>query len=136
MWAPPPPSRRGVFISYLLNAANSDPTSWKCGVVRCPHRCLKIPAQVLGSYWLHLKGQPHEIFNPRFFSLNNTPGSPDSWAKSVLNIDLHWRSNLIRFDAKNRLHAMPHCVESIFVIDNAKLKILFYCHGAGKITYY
>jgi hypothetical protein len=36
------PSRRGVFLSYWLNAANSDPTSWKCGVVRGPHRCSKI----------------------------------------------------------------------------------------------
>jgi hypothetical protein len=30
---------------------------------------------------------------------------------------------------------MPHCAESIFLLDNAKLEILFYCHGAGKITY-
>jgi hypothetical protein len=28
-----------------------------------------------------LKGHSHEIFAPRFFSLNCTPGSPDSWAK-------------------------------------------------------
>jgi hypothetical protein len=35
-----------VFLSYWLNAANSDPTSWTCGVVRGPHRCPKIPAQV------------------------------------------------------------------------------------------
>jgi hypothetical protein len=27
-----------------------------------------------------LKGQCHEIFDPRFFSLNCTSGSPDSWA--------------------------------------------------------
>jgi hypothetical protein len=63
-----------------------------------------------------LKGQSHEIFDPWFFSLN---GSPDSWAKAVLNIDSNSRSNSIRF----------------FFIDNAKLKILFYCHGEGKITY-
>jgi hypothetical protein len=30
-----------------------------------------------------------------FFSLNGTPGSPDSWAKAVLNIDLNSRSNSI-----------------------------------------
>jgi hypothetical protein len=30
---------------------------------------------------------------------------------------------------------MPHSAESIFKNDNAKLKILFYCHGAVKITY-
>jgi hypothetical protein len=44
MWAPPP-REKGVFISHWLNAANSDPTSWKCEVVRGPHRCPKIPAQ-------------------------------------------------------------------------------------------
>jgi hypothetical protein len=32
-----------------------------------------------------------------FFSLNGTPGSPDSWAKVVLKIDSNWRSNSIRF---------------------------------------
>jgi hypothetical protein len=47
---------------------------------------------VLGknSYQPHntpdLKGQYHEIFDPRFFSANNTPGSPDSWVKAVSNI--------------------------------------------------
>jgi hypothetical protein len=35
-------------------------------------------------FHLLLKGQ---IFEPRFFSLNCTPGSPDSWAKTVLHID-------------------------------------------------
>jgi hypothetical protein len=30
-----------------LNAANSKPTSWKCEVVRGPHRCPKIPAQAV-----------------------------------------------------------------------------------------
>jgi hypothetical protein len=39
-----------------------------------------------------LKGQSHEIFAPRFFSLNCTPGSPDSWAKTVLHIDSNSRS--------------------------------------------
>jgi hypothetical protein len=32
-----------------------------------------------------LKGQCHEIFDPRFFWLNCTPGSADSWAKTVLH---------------------------------------------------
>jgi hypothetical protein len=31
-------------VRVPLNATNSDPTSWKCGVVRGPHRCPKIPA--------------------------------------------------------------------------------------------
>jgi hypothetical protein len=30
---------------------------------------------------------------------------------------------------------MPHSTESIFQLDNAILKILFFCHEAGKITY-
>jgi hypothetical protein len=42
-----------------------------------------------------------------FFSLNGTPGSPDSCSKAVLNIDLNWRS---KFDSIRR-------------------------HGAGKITF-
>jgi hypothetical protein len=29
-------------------------------------------------YRATLKGQSHEIFDPQFFSTNNTPGSPDS----------------------------------------------------------
>jgi hypothetical protein len=59
----------------------------------------------------HLKGQSHEIFDPRFFSLNGTPGFPDSWAKAVLNIDSNRRSNLNLFDAKNRLRVMPLSVK-------------------------
>jgi hypothetical protein len=34
-----------------------------------------------------LKGQSHEILYPRFFSLHCTPGSPDTWTKTVLHID-------------------------------------------------
>jgi hypothetical protein len=45
-------------------------------------------AKVLHRYTLvSLKGQSHEIFDPWFFSLNGIPGSPDSWAKTVLNVD-------------------------------------------------
>jgi hypothetical protein len=80
----------------------------------------------------HLKGQSHEIFDTRLFILN---GTPDSWAKAVLNIESNWQSNSIRFDAENRLRVMPHSAESIFWLDNARLNILFYCPGAGKITY-
>jgi hypothetical protein len=63
---------------------------------------------------LTLKGQSHEIFDPRFFSLNGTPGCPDSWAKAVFNIDSNSRRNSILFDYKNRLRAMRHYLESIF----------------------
>jgi hypothetical protein len=42
-------------------------------------------------YYVALKGQSHEIFDPRFFTSNNTPWSPDSWAKAVLNINSYLR---------------------------------------------
>jgi hypothetical protein len=61
---------------------------------------------------LHLKGQSHKVFDPRFFSLKCTPGSPDSWAKTVLHIDSNSRIYLIKFDDENRLYAMPHSRES------------------------
>jgi hypothetical protein len=42
----------------------------------------------------------------------------------------------MHFDDKNRLRPMPQSPESIFIVlDNAKSKILFYCHEVGKITY-
>jgi hypothetical protein len=52
-------------------------------------------------------GQSHEIFDLWFFLSNCTPGSPDSWAKSVLHIDSNSRSNSIRFDDENRRRAVP-----------------------------
>jgi hypothetical protein len=57
-------------------------------MVADPFFCLKIG---------RLKGKVSRDFRPSFFSLNGTPGSPDSWAKAVLNIDLNWRSNSIFF---------------------------------------
>jgi hypothetical protein len=46
----------------------------------------------------------HLVFSP----LNGTPGSPDSWALAVLNIDSN--SDSIRFDYENLLRAMhPWC---------------------------
>jgi hypothetical protein len=50
-------------------------------------------------------------FSTLVFSLNSTLGSTDSWANAGLNVD------------------------SNFLLDNVKLKILFYCHEAGKIIY-
>jgi hypothetical protein len=41
-----------------------------------------------------LKGQCHEIFDPRFFSSKNTPWAPDSQAKAFLNS----ASNSPRYD--------------------------------------
>jgi hypothetical protein len=72
------------------------------------------------SSFVCLKGQSHEIFDPRFFSANNTPGSPDSWAKAVLNKNSYSRRYFIfEFDsalcgtARSRLRAMLHSTESI-----------------------
>jgi hypothetical protein len=59
-----------------------------------------------------LEGQSHEIFDPRVFSLNCTPASPDSWAKTVLHIGSNSRRYSIKFDDENRLRAMPHSGES------------------------
>jgi hypothetical protein len=44
------------------------------------------------QFYDYLKKQCHEIFDPRFFSLNCTPGSPDTWAKTVLHIGSNSRS--------------------------------------------
>jgi hypothetical protein len=64
------------------------------------------------SIKLRLKGQCHEIFDSLFFSLNCTPGSADSWAKTVLHIDSNSRRYSIKLDDKNQLRAMPHSGES------------------------
>jgi hypothetical protein len=51
MWGSP--WRRGVFTSYWLIAANSDPRSWKWDMTSMggPHKCPKIPAWVLERLW-------------------------------------------------------------------------------------
>jgi hypothetical protein len=38
-----------------------------------------------------VKEQCHEIFEPRFFLLNCTPGFPDSWLNGFLHINLNLR---------------------------------------------
>jgi hypothetical protein len=63
-----------------------------------------------------MKGTVSQDFRPLVFSLNGTSGSPDSWAKAVLNIDLNSGSNLIHVDDENRLLAMPHSRELIFFV--------------------
>jgi hypothetical protein len=72
-----------------------------------------------------IKGTFSRDFRPLVFSVKRYPRVPDSWAKAVLNIDSNSWRNSIRFDYENRL----------LVLDNVKLKILFYCHEPGKITY-
>jgi hypothetical protein len=73
-------------VCFFWNIANKEPNN-------------KGKRPVTFGRILILKRQSHEIFDPRFYSLNGTPGSPDSWAKAVLNIDSNWRSNSIRFGA-------------------------------------
>jgi hypothetical protein len=62
------------------------------------------------------EGTVSRDFRPLVFLLNGTPGSPDSWAKAVLNIDSNLRSNSIQLDEKNQLRAMPHSTELIFFV--------------------
>jgi hypothetical protein len=59
-----------------------------------------------------LTSESHEIFDLWFFSSNTTPGSTDSWAKAVSNIDSYSRRYM-----------------------TTKFSILFYCHRVGKIIY-
>jgi hypothetical protein len=62
--------------------------------VTIPHKYL------LTVYSLRIafpKGTVSRDFRPLVFSLTGTPGSPDSWAKAVLNMDSNSRSNSIRF---------------------------------------
>jgi hypothetical protein len=63
---------------------------------------------------LMLKGQSHEIFDPRFFSLNCTPGSPDLWAKKVLHIDSNSRRYSIKFDDENRLELLREFESTVY----------------------
>jgi hypothetical protein len=71
----------------------------------------------------YLRGQSHEIFDPRLFSLNCTPGSPDSWTKTVLHIPIPIRGDIrsnstTKIDfllyriARSRLPSVPHSAES------------------------
>jgi hypothetical protein len=67
-----------------------------------------------------LKGQSHDIFNTRFISANNTPGSPDLCANAISNINSYSRRyTIIKFDsALYRTARSRH----IFVNISAKLK--------------
>jgi hypothetical protein len=59
-----------------------------------------------------LKGTVSRDFQPLVFSLNCTPGFNDSWAKTVLRVDLNSRRYLIKYDEENRPHAISHSGES------------------------
>jgi hypothetical protein len=85
-------------------------------------------------HWkMFLKGQSNEIFDPRFFSLNCTPGSPDSCAKTILHIDSNSRRYLIKFDDENRNPAMLHSAE-FFRIAGSQNKTLSAFTEAVKVT--
>jgi hypothetical protein len=77
-----------------------------------------------------LKVQSHEIFDPRFLSLNGNPGSSDSGAKAVLNIDLNWRSNSILFFC----YIMPFYFTAMGQVWSPMTDFLIYCyfHGSCK----
>jgi hypothetical protein len=51
-----------------------------------------------------LKGQCHEISGPLFFSLNGTPGCPDSWAKAY-SFEFAGKSDSIRLRKSTRRYA-------------------------------
>jgi hypothetical protein len=75
-----------------------------------------------------LKGQSHEIFDLWFFFFNCTPGSPDSWAKAVSNIDSYLRSY-----STTKIESALCNTARTFLLDNRQLSILLYCHGVSKI---
>jgi hypothetical protein len=79
-----------------------------------------------------LKGQSHEIFDPRFFSANSSPGSPDSWAKAILNINSYSRRySIFKFDS-----ALCRIARSRFLVSAIqKLFLLFFRQYVGKFTY-
>jgi hypothetical protein len=57
--------------------------------------------KVCAHYMLHAKKAPDPGSGSATLPwLNGTPGLPDSWAKSVLNIGSNSRSNSIRYDEK------------------------------------
>jgi hypothetical protein len=64
-----------------------------------------------------------------------TPGSPDSSTKTGLHIDSNSRRYSIKFNEKIDSSLCRIVLSQFFLLDNAKLKILFYCHGVGMITY-
>jgi hypothetical protein len=69
-----------------------------------------------------------------FFLLNGTPGSSDSWAKAVLNIDSNSRRNSIRFDYEN--DSALCCAEFFFYIEESLNKNLSVFTEAVKVTVY
>jgi uncharacterized membrane protein YwzB len=96
-------------VSYLLFHKNIPVQEKKVLLYSC-RMSPSIPVQ---AYLESLKVQSHEIFDLWFFSSMCTPGSPDSWAKTVLHIDSN--SGVSRFDEENRFRAMLHSAESQLV---------------------
>jgi hypothetical protein len=80
----------------------------------------------------NLKGQCHEIFDPRFFSLNNTPWAPDSRAKASL-ILLRIRRDMIDFRTqKSCMRCQWHCMHENFLLGSPFKFIYFFSGGVGQ----
>jgi hypothetical protein len=77
-------------------------------------------------------GQSHEIFDPRFFSTISTPGSPESWAKAVLDIKSYSRRySIFKFD-----FALCRIAPSRFLALAIQKVFLLFCRQyVGKFTY-
>jgi hypothetical protein len=88
------------------------------------------PTVITTSVVQDLKGQSHEIFDPRFFSANITPGSLDSWAKAVLNINSYSRRySIFKFDS-------AQCRKAQFLVSAIQKFFLLFCRQyVGKFTY-
>jgi hypothetical protein len=80
---------------------------------------------------LSLKGQSHEIFDPRFFVLNCTPGSPDSWAKTVLHLDSNSRS----YSRTNIDSALCRIARSRLPAVRSKIKFIVWHYLTKQIEY-
>jgi hypothetical protein len=93
----------------------------------------------------HITGTVSLGFRPSVFFVEWYPWGPDSWA-TALNIDSNSRRNLIRFDYKNRLRAMPlngesrlrampHCgVSRLCAMPHSACRDSALCHITRSLT--
>jgi hypothetical protein len=124
------------FLLYQYFQSSVHNWIWKPKELENPWR-LKLICKLFWTLGI-IKGTVSRDFLPLVFSSNCTPGSPNSWAKTVLHIDSNLRSNLILFDDENRLctmrqstaselGAMPHsadCESGLCYIAWSRNKIL------------
>jgi hypothetical protein len=81
--------------------------SWRCVPMNIIHTLSK-------KGQLKFKGTVSRDFRPSVFSLTCTPGSPDSWAKTVLHIDSNLRRSSIKFEPKAKLNCIARSWFSFF----------------------